>query len=105
MVVAGALGQGHTAALLVQESVVRAAAAIHRREALHTVGVGLGERTAGLLAGGQVVQEDLRVGAGAHILICRGKGGASMRVGGMGPSCPPTGPLLPGQTDAGPATG
>jgi hypothetical protein len=52
VVVAGALGQGHTAALLIQVGVVRAATAIHRCEVLETVGVPLRERTAGLLAGG-----------------------------------------------------
>lgn len=61
-------------ALLVQKGVVGAAAAVHRGEALEAVGVGLGERAAGLLAGGQVVQEDLRLGAGAHVLVCRARG-------------------------------
>ena len=72
--VAGALGQGHAAALLVQKHVVRAAAAVHGREALQAVGVGLGQRAAGLPAGGQVVQEDLRLGAGLQVLVCRGEG-------------------------------
>lgn len=58
-VVTGALGQRHTVALLVQEGVVGAAAAVHGRKALEAVTVSLGERAAGLLAGGQVVQEHL----------------------------------------------
>lgn len=69
--VAGALGQGHAATLLVQEGVVRAAAAVHGSEATEAVGVGLGQRAARLLAGGEVVEEDLGVGAGAHVLVCR----------------------------------
>lgn len=89
--VAGALGQGHAAALLVQEGVVRAAAAVHRRKALETVAVGLREGAAGLLAGGQVVQENLRAGAGAHILVCRGPWGGVRGRRSQTPSSHPQG--------------
>lgn len=41
MVVAGTLSQGHTAALLIHEGMVRAATAFHRRKSLEAVGVTL----------------------------------------------------------------